>query len=324
MNTAIDAVGGEIPMVRLIQQITLLFLLMSTGCTVLDSAINDPKTETAEHNVILHNRTGVAIDEVRSVIDTASELLAGNMESDSSTTAHWSAVEHLPSVQEDSFSNREAPYFILIVSGQEIPVTVARLVYSDIHEIHEELPFIFDEIAFFNLDGNYYFSPQPDYLVNEMTFTENIINVQYRYLPQVRRWLRQREGQLLFAAGLETEKILEFFPDYTGDIPWGSSTAVISCETIFFEDVRVELLEDYRTAVEIRESNELTIFTPEDVMIVSVDHARFLDFYYRYKDMHGNVHRQYVNDQFRDSNNGGIITSMLSLSDEYFTLMPVE
>ena len=38
-------------MVRLIPQITLLFLLMSIGCTVLDSAINDPKTECNDNSV---------------------------------------------------------------------------------------------------------------------------------------------------------------------------------------------------------------------------------------------------------------------------------
>lgn len=192
------------------------------------------------------------------------------------------------------------------------------------NEIHEELHITSDEIAFFRKEDIYYISPQPDYLDRQENHGEDIIKAQYLYLPQVRCWLRQREGQLLFAVGLEIEEILAYFPKYTGDIPLVTRAAVISCETIYFEDVCIEIADDYRTVTEIRESDELRTFTPDDVIVISVDHMRFPYLYFRYQDSQGNVRRQYVNDQQRDNNNGTIISHMLTLEDEYYKLVPVE
>lgn len=290
---------------------------------ISDFEMINPNVYTIEHNVTLYNYIGAVIDEVRVVKGSASEILASNIQPGSSVLAQWVTTEQHPP-EPDGFNNFESPYFILIVSEQEIPITVARLVDNEIHEIHEELHITSDEIAFFCTENIYYFSPQSDYLDREENPREHIIQAQYLYLPQVRRWLRQREGQLLFAVGLEEEEILAYFPKYTGDIPWGTLAAVISCETIYFEDVHTEVANDYRTVTEIRKSDELRTFTPNDVIVISVDHVRFPHLYFRYQDAQGNVRRQYINDQNRDNNNGTITSHMLTLDDEYYKLVPVE
>lgn len=287
---------------------------------ISDLEIINPDGNTIEYKIKLYNYIGVIIDEVRLVKGNTSEILASNIQPGSSTLAHWVTTEQYP-LEPDGFNNSEKPYFILIVSGQEIPITVARLVDN---EIHEELHIAFNEIAFFHTENIYYFSPQSDYLDREENPGEHIVQVQYLYLPQVQRWLQQREGQLMFAVGLEEEDILAYFPEYTGDIPLVTSAAVISCETIYIEDVRIDIANDYKTVTEIRESDKLRTFTPDDVIVIAVDHVRFPYLYFRYQDAQGNVHRQYVTDQQRDSNNGTIANHMLTLNDEYYELIPVE
>lgn len=294
-------------------------------CSFSEEAITDFEMlnldiHTIEHNTTLYNYIGVIIDEVRLVNGSTSEILASNIQPGSSVLTQWFTTEQYPP-EPDGFSNCESPYFILIVSGQEIPITVARLVDN---EIYEELHITFDEIAFFHTENTYYFTPQSDYLDREENPGEQIVQVQYLYLSKVQRWLRQREGQLLFAVGLEEEEILAYFPKYTGDIPLVTRAAVISCETIYFEDVRVEIANESGTVTEIRESDELRTFTPDDVIVISVDHVRFPYLYFRYQDAQGNVYRQYVNDQQRDNNNGTITSHMLTLDDEYYKLVPVE
>lgn len=307
------------------KNVLLTLLLLLSGCGIfskhtLGKVSDNPDVITIEHNTTLYNYIGAIIEEVRLVNGGTTEILASNIQPGSSVSAQWVTTEQYPS-EPDDFSNCESPYFILIVSGQEIPITIARLVDN---EIHEELLFTFDEIAFFQTENDYYFSPQSDYLDRAANHGESIVQVQYLYLPQVRRWLRQQEGQLLFAVGLEKEEILSYFPKYTGDIPLVTRAAVISCETIYFEDVHVEMKEEYGTVLEIRKSDELHTFTPEDVMVISVDHVRSPYLYFRYQDAQGNVHRQYVNDQQRDNNNGTIVSHMLTMDDEYYKLVPVD
>ena len=319
-------------MIRSVSKIiAAAILLLLSGCAASGTMANneplEPKIDTIEHiiehNITLYNNTGAVINEVYLVQGDMPRLLAGSIEPGVSASAYLSTTDRSPPEQE-GFSNWESPYFVLIVAGNEIPVTVARLWRDDSLDIYEELRTDSDEIAFFFTEGVYYFSPQSDYLDKEGTRTESAVQVQYRYLSQVRRFLRQREGQLLFAAGLEEEDFLTYFPGYTGELPRFGRTAVISSETIYLEDVYVEIDDDYKTVTEIRRSDELRMFTPEDVIVVSVDHVRFANIYFRYKDAQGNVHRQYVNDQFRDNNNGGIVMNMLTLDDEYYECILVE
>jgi len=327
--------------VRLKLIMVLAFLLLLNGCAISDKDTSggsdtsfseedstdtetiNPDIYTTEHKITLYNYIGAIIDEVRLVNGNTSEILASNIQSGSSVLARWvTTTEYLS--EPDDFSSGESPYFILSVSGQEIPITAARLVDNEIHGNHEELHITSDEIAFFHTENNYYFSPQPDYLEREKNPGEYDIQAQYLYLPQVQRWLQQREGQLLFAVGLEEEEIRAYFPKYTGDIPLTTCAAMISCETIYFEDVYAEVADESGTITEIRESDELRTFTPDDVIVISVDHVRSPERYFRYQDAQGNVHRQYVNDQQRDNNNGSIISHMLTLDDEYYKLVPVE
>lgn len=283
-------------MVRLKLIMVFAFLLLLSGCRISNEdtfgKVSDsseyqiasshalsqpvsgvPDIYTIEHNTTLYNYIGAIIEEVHFVNGSTSEILASNIQPGSSVLAQWVTTEQYPS-EPDGDRNCESPYFILIVSGQEIPITAARLVDNELNEeLNEELHITFDEIAFFCTEDMYYFSPQSDYLDREENPAENIVQVQYLYLPQVQRWLRQSEGQLLFAVGLEEEEILAYFPKYAGDIPWVTRAAMISCETIYLEDVRVEIETENRTVTEIRESNELRTFTPDDVIVIPVDRS---------------------------------------------------
>ena len=275
-----------------------------------------PDKDTIENNTTLYNYIETVIDEVRLVNGSTSLILAENMQPGDSVLAQWDTAE-----QDLSEQGGESPYFILVVSGQEIPITVARLADK---EMYEELYLNLDEIAFFHTDGVYYFSPQADYLDREKSPGTGNVPTQYLYLPQVQRWLQQREGQLLFAVGLAEEEIHAYFPEYKDDIPLTTCAAMISCETIYLEDVHVEVATESGMVTEIRESDELQIFTTDDVIVIPVDHVRFPDLYFRYQDAQGNVHRQYVMDQSRDDNNGTITSHMLTSDDEYYELVPVE
>lgn len=321
-------------MVRLKFLIILAVLLLLGGCSIFNKntlgkvsgsemEMANQDVNTIEHNMTLYNYTGVTIDQVHLVSGSISGILASNIQPGSSVLAQWITTGQCPSDPED-FSSCESPYFVITVSGQKIPITVARLVSSELNEDPQEvLHLSFDEIAFFNTEDTYYFSPQPDYLDREVNSEENDVQVQYLYLPKVQRWLRQREGQLLFAVGLEEEEILAYFPNYAEDIPWVTCAAMISCETIYLEDVRVEIETENRIVTEIRESNKLQTFTPDDVIVIPVDHVRFPYLYFRYKDKAGDVHRQYVIDQQRDSNNGTIVSRMLTLNDKLYNVVPV-
>lgn len=345
-------------MERLKLTMVLTFLLLLTGCTVSDKDVTDeapgsseqqvissqvqPPSEseapasalteeavfepeiigpvvcTIEHRVTLYNHTGAVIDEVRLVRGDSSERLVGDLQPGSETPVQWITKEQSPG----DLGRWDAPYFMLIVAGREIPIMTARLVDSD---IREELYIESDEIAFFRVEDTYYFSPQPDYPDREENPEAHIFHAQYRYLPQVRRWLHQREGQLLFAVGLWEDEIRTYFPDYTEEIPRVTCAAVISCETIYLEDVHLkESPDDYQLFTEIRGSDTLRTFAPDDVIVIPVDHIGGPYLYYRYRDGQGNIRRQYVMDQHRDGNNGGIFNRMLTLDDAYYKLIPVE
>lgn len=299
---------------------------------VSGSEIIEPK-DIIKHNVTLYNNIGAVINEVHLVKGGISELLASDIQPDSDVLVQWLTTEQYSSAPDD-LRGGESIYFMLIVGEQKIPIMTARVVDSDIREelyitsdgiglFREEDVYYFSEIAFFREGDVYYFSPQPDYPDREENSGARIFHAQYLYLPQVRRWLLQRKGQCLFAVGLGEGEIRTYFPNYTGDIPQFGPTVVISCETIYLEDVCVEFADDF-TVTEVRESDELRTFTPDDVIVISVDHVRGPRLYFRYRDAQGNVYRQYVTDQFRDNNNGGVVNPMLTLDDEYYKLVPVE
>lgn len=92
--------------------------------TISDSEIANPNVYTIEHNATLYNYIGTVIDEVRLVKGGASVILASNVQSDSSVMVQWFIAEQYSS-EPDGFSNCESPYFMIIVSEQEIPITVA-------------------------------------------------------------------------------------------------------------------------------------------------------------------------------------------------------
>ena len=323
-------------MKRLIFILLLSTLILLTGCAVtensnsgempvlplagaaLDSNKVNPESSVEERSLTLYNNVGAVIDEVRLVNGNDYKTLAVNIQPDS-TIFIQGTEQYL--LNADDFAGGESPYFSLIVSGKEIPITDARLVDN---EIHEQLHIDFDEIVFFCIDNSYFISPQSDYIDRNGNFGEQSTMVKYVYLPQVERWLRQREGQLLYAVGFAGDDVLSYFPDYIGDIPSVTYAAMISSETIYLEDIYVEVSDDYSIVTEIRQSNELRIFNPDDVIVVPVDHVRFPKIYFRYQDAQGNIYRQYATDQFRDNNNGSIVNHMLTPEDEYYRLVPAE
>lgn len=262
-----------------------------------------------------------AIDEIFWVLGDTATLLAANVQTGDSLAFTWPAAGREQTGPED-FTAQEAPCFRLVVAGREIPVTTARLVTSG---PRDELVFSFNTIAFFQDGDGWFFSPQPDYPSLKEDAPTDTVRAHYLYLPQVRRWMRRHEGQHLFAVGLSEAAIRAYFPHYTGDIPWVIRAAIVCSETVSLEDVHTELSGDWLDVVtEVRSSDTLRTFTPNDVMVVAVDHVWGPALYYRYRDNAGGIRRQYICNQFKDGNNGGIVNLMLTPDDPYYTLIEAD
>lgn len=276
-------------------------------------------TYIIEHSATIANKTNKVIDEVYLIRDEDSRLLVSNVQPNSSEYVTWNYEEEFL-LEEYDASLWGSPYFVLVVDGEKIPVMTAKMKINEANEqlyvttdwvnSNDDLGVTSDTIAFFEDNGDYYYSPQYDYLTRVADE-----NVNYLYIPQLESWLRQRDNQVLFASSLGYGQFKKYFKDYKGEIPRYMPTAVVTTEPIYLEDVSVEANSDYSNYREVRNSNKTKLFTPNDVMIVSADSVRNYELYFKFVDDKGVVHREYVSEQGRDSNNGGIVMCIVGEDD---------
>ncbi len=287
--------------------------------------------KTIEHSAEFYNGTGRTIDELYLVRGSDYKNIASVLSSDESIFIDWTYEE------KDNFDRWGSPYFIIVIDGEEIPITKSKIISNDAREelyITSKWSYnddanevLNDVISFFYDNGEYYFAPQKIDIFSEISYKDGYEEVQYLYLPQVERWLLQEEGQLLFVAGMSKEEFSKYFPDYTEELPMWAMGGIISSETIFMEDVGVAYNDNAYTAVEIRYSDELQEFTTDDVMVTTTPNdINFIsdNTYFRFIDKDGNVHRYEVFEQQRDGNNGGQTMNKLDVNNSGFTFIPLE
>ncbi len=290
-----------------------------------------------EYSSQLYNYTGNIIDEIYVVKGEEKILLASEVEDGENFQGNWAFFEK-NLVTEYGYIDWGSPYFLLVIDGEEIPITVAKInTPEDFARPRQELYITneknnndadtpeggiitSEEIVFFYEHGEYFLSRQLDYLTNNDKEKAN-----YVYLPKVERWLLQKNGQLLFAVGMTDEKILEHFPDYHQKLPMYQKAVLLSTDTIYLEDFSIEQdEEDYTKYYEIKLSDNKKAFTPNDIMIIEVDHVMDFRYYYRYRDSSGNLQRYFVTDGFVDYNNKGIYINEIPYDSDYFNLILAE
>lgn len=280
--------------------------------------------DQGERAITVCNYSATAIDQVLLVQGDTLWTLAVDLQPGAQAPASWTPTRWIPPAPYEEFVEAEAPGILLVVGGRQLPVDTARLVGMQ-RDVRQEMVFNFDFLALCQDGENWYFSPQPDYADRLEGAGGGIQQAQYRYLSRARRWVMQQPGQKLFALGIWPGQVETYFPEYAGEIPEYGCTALLSCETIYLEDVYLEYtMEDMYHVTEVRASEELRPFTTGDVMLISVDHVREPRLYYRYRDEAGNISRQLVYDQHMDGNNGGVVNYMLAEGDPNYTLVPVE
>lgn len=276
------------------------------------------KIQPESWEITLFNKMDIALDLITVTHNGMENVVYTSLLPGESTSVHWDK-----DAESQTYEDRggRAPCFTVSVGGRIVQVDTLRIVGND---NREELVFDFAALALFREGEEFFLSPQLDYTNLQPNLEQNLYAVSYRYLPQVQRWLQMVPGQLLFAVGLEENEFQALFPNFEEDIPEYGVTAIICIEEIYLQDITVEVDQrpDYPSVTETKKSDTVQVFTPDDVMVIRVDHVRGPYMYYYYKDSEGGVHRQYVQDQFRDGNNGGIINTVLTGQGDYYTIIP--
>ncbi len=286
------------------------------------------------YSATLSNFTDTKIDEVYIRRGNTSKKLAENLDINESVYVEWSYNEVYPANNAD-YSEWDSPYFVVVTNSKEVLITKAKIASNELSEIREELYLTSDwsedklninnsKIIFFEENDEYYLSTQVDYLDKIMYSNNEFIDAEYIYFHEVRRWIRKREGQHLYAIGLSKQEIIEYFPKYEGENLEGVHAILLSDDKVYLHDVYIDVSEDGETAIETLKSNDISEFNITDSLLLEVDHARNFEVYFRYEDINGNIKRQYVSDEFRDNNNNGIINVVLDIEDEAYDIIYLE